>query len=267
MPDVSLNGATLHYEAAGTGPTLLLVHGFPLDHTMWAQQLDGLSDICRVIAPDLRGFGQSTGGADVLTMETLADDLAAFLDRLDIREPVAFCGLSMGGYIAWQFMRRHAERVWRLILCDTRAVADSEEAARGRRQTAQRVLAEGSQVVADSMEPRLFCEQTRRDNGALVAAARQVMLAARPATVAAALRGMAERPDVSGDLPQIDKPTLVICGQHDVISTVDEMRGLATAMPHARFVVVPDAGHMPPLEQPARFNAALREFLLATTPE
>ena len=184
MPDVSISGATLHYVEAGRGPTLLLVHGFPLDHRMWQQQLAGLSDICRVLAPDLRGFGQSTNGGDLLTMELLADDLAAFLDRLNIREPVAFCGLSMGGYIAWQFLRRHAARLGRLILCDTRALADTEETARGRRQTAQKVLSEGTHVIADSMQPRLFCEQTRRDNAELVEATRQVMLQTRPETIA-----------------------------------------------------------------------------------
>ncbi|HEY2411185.1 MAG TPA: alpha/beta fold hydrolase, partial [Pirellulaceae bacterium] len=122
MANVQVNGIKLNVVERGTGVPLLLAHGFPLDHSMWSGQLDGLSDRCRVIAPDLRGFGASDVVPGVATMQQMADDLAGVLDALAIREPVIFCGLSMGGYVAWQFALRHRTRLAKLILCDTRAI-------------------------------------------------------------------------------------------------------------------------------------------------
>ncbi len=261
MKTVKLRDATLNIADVGSGPTLLLVHGFPLDHSMWRHQLESLGDTYRVIAPDLRGFGASSGATDTITMEQLADDMAELLDALGIVEPITFCGLSMGGYVAWQFWLRHANRLARLILCDTRAIADSEEAARGRHDMANRVLSEGSKVVAEAMLPKLFAEKTIREQADMVAATRQVMQATSPAAVAGTLRGMAQRPDMTSALADIDIPTLVICGEHDVISTADEMRSIAAALPNATFVEVPGSGHMTPLEGPETVNRAIRGFL------
>lgn len=261
MARLSIGGIEMNLVDQGRGRPLLLVHGFPLDHTMWQGQADPLSRNYRVIVPDLRGFGASGVSEGPVSMERLADDLAALLDALQIEEPVALCGLSMGGYVAWQFWRRHASRLNRLILCDTRASADSEEAARAREETARRVLREGTAWLAEAMIPRLFAEQTLSQRPELVEATRQVICRADPRGVAAALRGMAARPDVTGWLPSIRLPTLVICGQHDAISTAAEMRDWASRIPVARFVEVPSAGHMAPLEQPAAVNAAIREFL------
>jgi len=194
-------------------------------------------------------------------MQQFADDLAELLVALDIREPITFCGLSMGGYVAWQFWQRHAERLGRLILCDTRAIADDAETARGRLATAERVLDEGAAVVAEPMLPKLFAAETLRDKPALVEATRNVMLATPPASIAAALRGMAERPNVTDVLSQINVPSLVLCGEHDAISGLDEMRAIAAALPNAQFVKVPAAGHMAPLENPEFVNAAFRAFV------
>ncbi|HUG66436.1 MAG TPA: alpha/beta fold hydrolase [Pirellulaceae bacterium] len=266
MKSIRLHDATLNVADVGSGPILLLVHGFPLDHSMWRYQLESLSDAYRVIAPDLRGFGTSTGATDTITMEQLADDLAELLDQLDIREPITFCGLSMGGYVAWQFWKRHASRLARLILCDTRAAADTEEAAGGRLVMAQRVLSEGSAIIAEAMLPKLFAEATVREQADTVEATRQVMQAAVPLAVAGALRGMAQRVDMTSELPKIDVPTLVICGEQDAIVTVDEMSSIADALPDANFVEVPGAGHMSPLEDPITVNAAIRKFLADAPP-
>ena len=261
MKTVKLHDATLSFTDVGTGPVLLLVHGFPLDHSMWQPQLESLSDTYRIIAPDLRGFGASGGATETITMEQFADDMAALLDALGINEPITFCGLSMGGYVAWQFWRRHATRLSRLILCDTRAIADSEEVARGRAMMAERVLSEGSSIVAEAMLPKLFAEATARDDSNTVEATHRVMAATAPAAVAGALRGMALRPDMTKELPNIDVPTLVICGEHDVISPPDEMRSIADKLPNATFVEIAGSGHMSPLEAPATVNAAIRDFL------
>jgi len=252
---------TLSVQQLGTGPPLLLVHGFPLDHTMWTGQAAELAQAWRVIAPDLRGFGRSQVVPGTATMSQLADDLARLLDTLQITGPVTYCGLSMGGYIAWQFWRRHRERLARLVLCDTRAVADTPEVARGRQLVADQVLAEGARVAADAMLGRLFSDHTRQQQPQLVDQTRQVILATDPQGIAAAQRGMAQRPDVTTWLPEIAVPTLVVCGAHDAISGPAEMQAIARAIPGARYAELPDAGHMAPLESAAGFNAALRSFL------
>jgi 3-oxoadipate enol-lactonase len=264
MPRFQVGESPLHVVQRGAGTPLLLVHGYPLDHSMWLGQLNGLSDEYRVIAPDLRGFGSSVVTPGTVTMKQLADDLVSLLDALGIDEPIIFCGLSMGGYAAWQFALAHRSRLARLILCDTRAVADSAEAAAGRLKTAERVLTEGSAVAAEAIIPKLFAPATFQEQPRTVESTRQVILRTNPEGIAAALKGMAQRPDVSSRLSEIDVPALLICGEHDGIAPPAEMRQIAAAMPNARFVEVTAAGHMAPLERPAEVNTAIREFLRAT---
>ncbi len=262
MKKIDVGGIQLNVAEAGSGPVLMLIHGFPLDHTMWRHQIAGLSDRYRVIAPDLRGFGQSdAASADVTTMEQLADDVAALLGALKIAEPVAVCGLSMGGYVAWQFWRRHAGRLGRLILCDTRAACDAPQAARDRLDLAQTVLAEGSALLAANMPDKLLSQATRKRRPDVAEQLRQMIRSAPPAGVAAALGGMAQRPDMTDALSEIDVPTLVLCGEHDPISEPEEMRGIAAAIPHAQYVEIPQASHLPPMEQPQAVNAAIGAFL------
>ena len=261
MTQYTVNDVSLFVREQGHGPVLLLVHGFPLDHSMWQGQLDELSKSYRVVAPDLRGFGNSGVTPGTVPMSQMADDLAALLDVLDIREPICLCGLSMGGYIAWQFWTRYRDRLSRLILCDTRAVADSKEVARGRLLMAQSVEITGPEPVAESMVPKLFAANTRQEQPNLVAATRHVIVNTNPAGIAAAQRGMAERPDMTDRLSQVSLPTLVVCGEHDAISNPDEMRGLAQALPRAQYVQIPRAGHMAPLEQPSAVNTAISVFL------
>lgn len=262
MNRIGVGDVELHVVERGSGPALLMVHGFPLDHSMWQKQLEGLSEVCRVIAPDLRGFGQSTSGTSgTVTMERYADDLAGLLDALGVREPVVFCGLSMGGYVAWQFWRKYPSRVRALILCDTRASADTAAAARERLSSAQNVLENGLGKLAEFMAGKLFSDATRRDQPNLVEGIREQILKASPQAVAAALRGMAERPDVRDELPTVHVPALVICGEDDGITPPDEMRRMAASMPQASYVEVPHAGHLAPLENPTIVNSAILQFL------
>lgn len=266
MKTIRCGTIDLHTIDVGQGPPVLLVHGFPLDHGMWQSQMEELSRDHRVIAPDLRGFGQSKLpdgplAADAVTMEQYADDLALLLDGLAVRDSVTFCGLSMWGYIAWQFWRRHANRLARLILCDTRAVADSPDAAKGRLDTAKKVLAEGSGVVAQGMLPKLIAAGTVEQQPHIKQQLAATMSGTSPAGIAAALRGMAVRPDVTSWLPSINVPTLVLVGAEDAIAPPAEMRSIAAAIPGAQFVEIAAAGHMAPLENPAASNAALRKFL------
>lgn len=261
MPTIKIGEIQLHVEDCGQGPILLLVHGYPLDHQMWRHQIESLANQFRVIAPDLRGFGQSSVTPGVVTMQRYADDLAALLEALGARDPIHLCGLSMGGYIAFQFALRHRSRLRKLVLCDTRAVADTPQAAQTRLDSAQKVLSEGPQAIVDAMIPKLFAPSSLENLTDVVSTIRSVMLNTKPDGIAAALRGMAERPDVTADLKSIDVPTLVLCGEHDAISPPNEMRQIAEQLPQGKFVLIAEAGHMAPLERPEAVNAALRSFL------
>ncbi len=261
MNTYMVNGVELAAVDRGTGLPLLLVHGFPLNHSLWQAQIDVCSERCHVIAPDLRGFGTSSVTEGEVSMEQMADDLAGLLDTMGIQEPVVYGGLSMGGYIAWEFWRRHRPRVAGLILCDTRAAADSPEAAANRRLMADRVLREGPAPIADAMIPRLAAEVTLTRYPERMEAVRRMIFSNDPRGIAAASRGMAKRADATSQLPEIDCPALLIAGQHDQIVPVAEMRAMAEAMPHARLVEIGGAGHLSPLENPAEVNAAMLAFL------
>jgi pimeloyl-ACP methyl ester carboxylesterase len=247
----------------GTGRPLVLVHGFPLDQTMWAGQ-QPLSREVRLLTPDLCGFGQSAAPSQsTITMRQFADDLGAMLDQLSIADPIVLGGLSMGGYVAWQFWQQHRSRLSLsgLILCDTRAAADPAEVAAGRRQLAERVVREGVAGTVEEMLPRLLAPATLQSAPPFVDQIRRVMVGTSVDAYAAAQRGMAERPDMSALLPEIDLPTLVICGQYDALTPPAEMRAMARALPRALYREIPAAGHLAPCEQPRLVNSAIQEFL------
>ena len=261
MKKISIGTLHLNVVDKGVGKVVLLIHGFPLDHTMWQSQIEDLSRDFRIIAPDLRGFGASNSNDDSLSMAQFADDLDLLLTALEVEGSVTVCGLSMGGYIAWEFWRRHPQRLSRLILCDTRATADDAETRQTRIATAKRVLHDGSEFLAKMMVPKLFSQETLEQRLPLVEETRQVILQTRPASVAAALRGMAEREDASTWLSEIQIPALILCGVSDSITPVHEMQQLAKALPLSRYVTIPQAGHMAPLENPLVCNRELRNFL------
>lgn len=261
MATVTTGDETFEVCDEGAGPVLLLVHGFPLDHSMWRAQIDEFSEDHRVIVPDLRGFGGSDVTPGTVAMSQHADDLAGILTELHVDEPVVFCGLSMGGYIGWEFVRRHRDRLRALVVCDSRAAADTDEARTNRGRMVKSVLEHGSVIAAEAMTPKLVAESTRRDSPEIIEQLKSVMLATDPEGVAASLRGMAERADSTDLLPTIDVPTLLVCGELDEITPADEMATVAAAIPGARYERVPDAGHMAPLERPEPVNAALRSFL------
>ncbi len=253
--------------AEGKGHPIVFLHGFPLDHTMWESQFDSFASSYRVIAPDLRGFGGSTLPTPepekaVSMMAEMADDVVQHLEWLEIKEPVVVCGLSMGGYVAFEFWRRHRTRLAGLILCDTRAAPDTPEAAQGRHETAAKLLAEGNtESLTAGMIPKLFAPLSIEKQPDIVEKTRQVMLATSPVGAAAALRGMAERIDFRPKLANMTQPTLVIVGEHDAISSPEEMRSFAEQIPEATLEVIPRAGHMSPMENPGPVNAAIRKFL------
>lgn len=257
----------MHHDETGTGTPLLLIHGFPHDRTLWAPQLAGLADTARVIAPDLRGFDawadlpdRQAGDRPVLTMEDHARDLRDLLDALHIEQAV-IAGLSMGGYVALAFLAAFPKRTRGLVLCSTRAGADTDDGRKGRQAMADRVLREGTAGLAEELAPKMLSAATRAARPRLIAEVRTMIARQRPAAVAAAALGMAQRLDRRPMLPGIRVPTLVLTGDADEMIPDTESRAMAAAVPGSRLVVVPDAGHLVGLEAPEAFDRAVRSFL------
>ena len=244
----------------GEGTPVVLLHAFPLDSRMWLPQVEALGGY-QAIVPDLRGFGAAREAAvEVTSMDLLADDIAELLDERELERAV-LCGLSMGGYVALAFARRHPERLGGLVLCDTRAGADSDDARAARLAMAERVLAEGVGFLPGAMVPRLLGKTTREQQPELAERVTETILDQDPRGVAAAQRGMAERPDATAVLGQISVPTLVITGMEDELIAPDESVRMAAEIRDARLIQVPDAGHLVNLEQAELVNEGLLDFL------
>jgi pimeloyl-ACP methyl ester carboxylesterase len=261
MTKVKIRGFEMAYEdTGGHAAPLLLVHGFPLDRTLWTTQVQGLADVARVIAPDLRGFGESGLPSGAVTMDTYADDLRGLLDALSIKNAVV-CGLSMGGYIAFAFYRRNAHRVRGLILADTKAGPDSPEGRQGRDANIALARAQGAGAVGEKMMPKMITPKTATERADIANAARAVMARQSVAAVVSALEAMRDRPDSTPMLAQITVPTLVITGADDLLIPAKEAETMRAAIRGARRVTIPGAAHLANFEQPDAFNAAVREFL------
>ena len=256
MNHVTANNHTFSYREQGSGPVALFVHGFPLDSTMWLDQMDALSDIRRCIAPDLRGFGGSTPTTEHdLSMERHANDMLAFLDALEI-DRVDLVGFSMGGYIALALAERQPNRLRSLSLVDTKSTPDTEVGREGRDAAAARVTADGRSALAGDLAGVLLDE-----SASLWTRARfRTMVEATPTeTIVAALAGMKERPDRSSVLGALEVPVAVVVGENDAPTPVSEADQMANAA-GGHLTVIPNAGHMAPIEQPARVSDALRSL-------
>ena len=257
-----VSGIELAYTDAGRGPVVVLLHGFPLDRSMWRGQVESLSSKFRVVAPDLRGHGGTDVTSGPATMEEMAEDVAALLDELNVPRAVV-CGLSMGGYVALAFYRMHPERVRAFVLADTRPQGDTEEARRAREETAHRALTEGMEPIADAMLPKLLSARTRESAPEVVARVREMMLGMKPEGAAAALRGMAVRRDQTDLLPKIDVPTLVVVGSEDAVTPPSDAEAMRDQIEGSRLVRIEGAGHVSNVERPEEFDRALAEFLEA----
>ena len=251
----------LHVREAGEGLPVVLLHAFPLSSAMWLDQRNGLADTCRVITPDLRGFGGSQLGFDEPSLDAMADDVASLLDRLDLPE-VLLGGLSMGGYVAMAFLRRHLGRVSALLLADTKASADPQPAKDKRLRIASTLDEDGSaQVLVDEVLPSLIGATTKREQPLVQGRVRALVEAAPPQAAAWAQRAMAGRPDSLDTLRAADVPAVVILGEEDELASRADGEAMVDALPQGRLVMVPGAGHLSAVEAPDTFSTAVRELV------
>lgn len=241
--------------------TILFIHGFPFDHRMWRHQLTGLAR-WECVAPNLRGArgGDVPSATRAYTMTTYADDLVALLDRAQTRQAVV-CGLSMGGYIIFELLRRHPHRVRAVIFCNTKATADTPEAQRGRDALAAKAQREGAHAVAAELVPKLLARETQQRRTDVVDEVTAMIERQPVAGIVGALHALRERPDSTSLLARIQMPVLVVAGDDDQIAPAAGMKEMAEAIPNADFVLVAGAGHLAPLEQPGQVNQALAAFL------
>jgi pimeloyl-ACP methyl ester carboxylesterase len=250
---------TIAADVRGDGPALLLVHGFPLDRSLWAHQVATLAG-WRRIAPDLRGLGATVAPDDDYSIAAYADDLIGLLDRLRVSRAVV-AGLSMGGYVAFEMVRRYRDRVAGLILCDTRADADGPEGRASRDAMIALAQEQGVGVVAERLLPRLLGRTTQLTQPHVVEQVREMMTRAPVAGVVGALQAMKERPDSTPLLPSIGVPTLVVVGQEDEMTPPAIAKVMTGAIPSAAMTVIAGAGHLSPLESPTAVSRVMAEFL------
>ena len=250
------------FDEAGTGEAVLLLHGFPHDRTLWTPQLRSPAAGVRLIAPDLPGFGESDP-LPLPSLDTWADGVVSLLDTLGVRRAIVG-GLSMGGYLALACWRRHPERIAGLVLADTRAGADSAE-ARDRRVAMQALArTEGAAAVAERMGPGMTGRTTRETRPEVIATLDTMMRRAGADALVDALQVLMDRPDATPTLGTITVPTLILCGDEDVLTPVSESRALHAAIPDSRLEVIRGAGHVSNVEAPSAFNRLLSAFVTAT---
>lgn len=272
MSDASTNGISetsgeseggpiaLSYFDTYSDTVLLLVHGFPLDGRMWSPQLDELAVVARVIAPDLRGFGESEVAPAPYSIEEMAGDCLDLVDALGV-ERFVLGGLSMGGYVALEILRQAPDRVQGLILASTRAGADGEEARAGRDAAAATVREKGTGPLVAGMLDKLLAEATYEEEPELVDFVKEIMDDADPEGVVGALAAMRDRPDATARLADIQVPTLVLHGDEDRVIPPAEAEATHAAIPDAKLAIIEGAGHLPNLERFETFNELVAAFL------
>lgn len=250
----------MHFTDTGSGAPLVLLHAFPLDSRMWDRVASGLAGRARVIAPDLPGFGRTPLSAAEPDLDVYATEVLALLDRLGL-DRVVVGGCSMGGYVAMAMLRAEPRRVAGLVLVGTRSVADAPEHRQNRYAMAERAEREGAGPLLEGFMPVLVGAATVEGRPDVIDTLTRMALEQSGAAVAWAQRAMAARPDYTAVLRDATVPALVLCGEQDTLIPVDASRSMADVLQRAELVVVPDAGHLPPVETPAAVASAVTGWL------
>lgn len=241
----------------GEGKPILLVHGYPLTRQMWNRVWEPLSRKFQVIAPDLRGFADQAPDVGAFQLGDLADDLASLLSEMGVDVPVTLVGLSMGGYVALEFCVRYRSQVESLVLCDTRATGDTAESVEQRKRSAAMAREAGAEAAVEGMISKLVAPEVVEENPAWFANMVASMGSRTANNLAHAQLAMASRRDFSSFLSSFDFPTRCIVGGRDMITPPAEMQSMALKIPGAEYHLISGAGHLPPLERPEAFLAAL----------
>jgi pimeloyl-ACP methyl ester carboxylesterase len=261
MSIAHVRGIEMAYDDVGSGPAVVLLHGYPLNRSMWREQADYFSANYRVITPDLRGHGESSATQETATMDEMAQDVAALLDELEIKR-VVMGGLSMGGYVALAFYRRFGqERVRALILADTRPQADTTDVRRNREEQSDKILKQGMSSIADDFLKKVLMPATLSQQHEITERVRQMVITTKVQGTASALRGMAVRPDQTDFLPEIIAPTLIIVGSEDQVTPPVDAEMMHQKIRGSRLEIIEGASHLSNLERPIEFNRALKNFL------
>ena len=257
--DLEWKQQTVRVREFGQGPDLVLVHGYPLDGAMWSGVARALSERFRVFKLDLPGHGENPAAAG-----GTIEDYAGFLETVmtQVRGPAGIAGFSMGGYAVLALMKRTPSNVGALALVDTRARADDEAGRAGREAAIQAVRAGGAAAIVDGMVEKLLSTAGRQNEG-LVERLRRIILRQKPEALESDLAAMRDRPDSTELLARLTVPTLVVTGESDVLTPASEGESMARAIPGARFVLVPGAGHLAPMERPGAVASALAEHFAA----
>lgn len=250
---INIDGVDLAYVRRGHGLPLMLVHGYPLDHRIWEEVASLLESDFDLILPDMRGFGESQVMQADQSIMSYAADLRGLLDHFHIRQALV-AGHSMGGYVALAFARQFPKRLSGLGLIASQTLADTPERREGRFATAKEVVESGVSSVADSMAPKLSAD------AAIQAILRGFILDQPPLGIASALRAMADRPDSTGLLKVLDLPIVIVHGQVDSLIPIERAREMKEAVSSAHYVELPNAGHMPMMEDAPSVAEALRFF-------
>ena len=260
MSQIQSGDAEIFYQMQGDGPPVVLLHPFPVHHEFWLPVAQALESRYRLILPDLRGHGASGIGEGPATMEKHATDVTRVLDDAGVGRGV-FVGVSIGGYVLFEFLRRYRGRVSALVLCNTKAQADTPEARAVRLQAADEVMERGTEPFFESMLPKLMGKSTRAARPDLVQGALRMMRKMSPEDVALVQRGMAERPDSVATLSAIKVPALLIAGDEDILTPVGEAELMRKSIAGSEMKIIERAGHYSPWEQAAEVGRLLRQFL------
>ncbi len=259
---VEVGGIRLGYDIDGGGPPVVLLHGFPLHRAMWRPQIAALRDRFTVVTPDFRGFGESPVPGGPLTVDDYAQDVLRLLDALG-HERVILGGCSMGGYVAFRVVAQAPARVSALLIADSRAEPDTDEARQRRYAAIKRIETEGTTGFLEEFAAALVGPTTKARRPEVVEAVRTIIGSPPSQSVTAALAAIAGRPDSRPLLGSIEGPALVIVGEEDTLTPPASAEVMVKGMPRARLVTIPAAGHLSNLEAPDTFNRAAREFVLA----
>ncbi|WP_336518596.1 alpha/beta hydrolase [Pollutibacter soli] len=258
---IKINGIDISYDDLGKGPlTLIFIHAFPLNKSSWKVQLEKLSENYRVIVYDIRGFGNSSDSEEKTTITLMANDLLLLLEALEVEKPV-LCGLSMGGYIALNMITRFPDKFKGLILSDTQCVADSEEGKKKRYDNIELIKNGDLKKFAEAFVKNAFGKTTHEKNKELVDRTLDQILNTNTTTITNSLEALAERSETCTFLKTIVKPTLVICGEEDVVTPPEKSKFMNEKISGSTLKIIPGAGHFPNLENPEAFNNTLAEFL------